>query len=315
MSSTKTLLMLGVAAAGCGGSKSTNSNSPANYGDFLQQFTQAACQKAMTCCTPNELRMGLFGLLGSSIVTSVTSCESNYGLGLGGVATMLVDASISAGRARFDAGSAAESISCVAGLSCPQFSEVVGQWGGSSLGCANPVVPLVDNGGSCALSTDCKSENCVGSTSTNLGLCQPMPTQNEACGSGVCAPGSYCPAVQVGQTPYCAPLLTNGQSCSAASECASDACLEPTETCGPAVMCDDNPADLAGEVLSDCGTNTLSDGTHSWSLDCAVGAAGAWVCACTDSGNVVGTCNFPLGSASPLDLESCNTMHCSPCPM
>lgn len=132
------------------------------------------------------------------------------------------EASVLAGRLRIDPVKAEACRAAIAGVACGKVDAF------EHPACAEAIVGVVEPGGACASSHDCKDRGrCVGAgggsyvsacPSPALGTCAPTGTVGSPCTwSTECAAGLFCG----GST--CAPLAALGESCSSSEGCVSSA--------------------------------------------------------------------------------------------
>jgi hypothetical protein len=97
-----------------------------------------------------------------------------------------------------------------------------------------------DTGGLCLSDESCLDGLCDGGhPSTDggrpiLGACVPRPRLNEPCSAPVCEAGLYCETSQ----HRCLDLLSDGMSCSLASQCESGQCLTDASDAGVCGVCE-----------------------------------------------------------------------------
>jgi hypothetical protein len=161
------------------------------------------CAKAFECCTEEEL--DALALVGES--------ESQCRLAIGallGLYAVEIQASIDAGRARYDGEGLADCIESPAELGCDMLPGRANPGILSfldAIGCPGVMSPLVEMGETCGAHHECLDGYCDGATQ------------------------AWSP------TGTCAATKANGEDCTLAEECEGGAC-SPTDGCEPV---DDTP--------------------------------------------------------------------------
>jgi hypothetical protein len=231
----KRITLVALILTACGG----GSTHPVSIDQFPTRFAAAYCKRIFACCKQSEIpeRLSLF----NPSPTDEAGCTTDYA----GLITLIIpqaQTAITSGRLRYDPQGAGECIDAYAGLSCAQFSAATTE---STLAgrCDHFFVPLVADGGSCDLSSECTSHYCDSVPGSRVdGTCKTKPQQGEPCPAFECADGLICSAGATSST--CQPKKADGQPCYSASECQSNGCeganasTATMGTCGaPAVTC------------------------------------------------------------------------------
>jgi hypothetical protein len=214
---TKRWLML--LAVGCGGGG--GSHGPIALTDLGGELGASYCMKEFECCTDAEIKMD-FGsfTIGGQPVTTEPQCEMFYSSVYNGLVGMDYMTSIANGRVVYDGTAAGACVGALDGLSCADFGAAAKL--DNNTGCMQFIVPQVDDGGACAQSYECKSNNCVGASTQPAkdGSCMAIPTMGQAC-DFTCAPGLFCDFTM---NDTCQPGKPNGSTCSGNDNCASNFC-------------------------------------------------------------------------------------------
>ncbi|CAN5423122.1 hypothetical protein BH11MYX1_BH11MYX1_00360 [soil metagenome] len=219
----KFLLVVAI-AGGCSDPGSGASGPPVPLSDFAVKFSSSTCGKAFECCTTAEIT----AQYGTQITTEA-NCDTQISGLLSGFQVPAYQASITAGRLEYDAAAAGNCLALIDSLSCADYSNKMMM--ASVPGCSDFLIPKVANGGACAQSYECTSDNCMGANSSppTDGSCMPVPAIGQAC-EFKCASGAYCKGTT------CAAAKADGETCNDNTQCASDHC---DTTCMPAVAtCD-----------------------------------------------------------------------------
>jgi hypothetical protein len=97
------------------------------------------------------------------------------------------------------------------------------------MGCKQFIIPLVADGGACAQSYECTSNNCVGATTSPQkdGACMAIPAMGQPC-QDTCATGLFC---DFSMNETCQPTKANGMTCSANDQCVSAFCDTSAGSC------------------------------------------------------------------------------------
>jgi hypothetical protein len=147
--------------------------------------------------------------------------------------------SIANHRMTYDADAAGACVDLVASMSCSEFGTET-SLDVSDSDCKQFIIPEVADGGACAQSYECTSNNCVGATTQPAkdGACMPLPTSGQACEFD-CATGLYCDF----SMQSCQPVQANGAACDSNDQCSSAYCTSTTTSNG---TCADKPARCDG---------------------------------------------------------------------
>ena len=221
---------------GCGGGPSHGSVA---IGDLGTEIRASYCMKEFACCTDAEVMMD-FGsfTVGGQPITTEPQCEMFYSGFVGALISSDYMTSIANNRITYDGGAAGACIDAIDALSCSDFGSknIDG-----STNCKAFVIPLVDAGGGCAQSYECKSNNCVGATTQPLkdGACVELPGSGQKC-TFDCATGLFC---DFSMSSTCQPTRANGGTCSSGSNCTSGFCNNGSTSSG---TCADKPARCDG---------------------------------------------------------------------
>src|SRR5262249_22132848 len=131
-----------------------------------------------------------------------------------------VDASLLAGRMRYNSGGAAECLDTFAGAGCGDVeltARLVRH-------CSNVVQPRVGPGGTCFGHAECLGGSCDLANGCR-GACVPWPPPGASCESGMigCDPTvEFCGAAPPSTALVCSPKKHAGDACAADVECAFD---------------------------------------------------------------------------------------------
>src|SRR5262245_48463220 len=171
------------AGIGCGGG-----GGDVTVSTYVQRSIDLVCEKSFECCDSTEI-MARFGFFN---VTTEAQCKSTLGA-FANIGVNDLNASISAGRIKFDGDAASACLALFEGLSCAEFSSTDSEQMAVAAGCTNPIQGQVANGGACSDDDECVSENCVGASDDppTDGMCEALPDAGAECDSD-CAPGYYC---------------------------------------------------------------------------------------------------------------------------
>jgi hypothetical protein len=198
---------------GCGGGSSA-----VTIGNFPQKYSEALCEKNFTCCDQAELT----GKTQSQCVMDNSAVLS--------ILTSQINASQTQGRASF---SPTDSATCVDSLKMMTCSEFKQGASANMAACMNLIMPLVDMGGACTQSYECRTDNCVGADSTAdpvvEGTCGTAITEaarGSSCASFPCLEGDYCDPATV----TCQAKKGAGEACTTDTEC-TNSCNTTTNTC------------------------------------------------------------------------------------
>jgi hypothetical protein len=228
-------LGIAVLLVGCSGGGSGGSIPIDNLGNELGQM---ACSKIFECCTTAEVMQQFMNITyNGQPITTEAQCEGfDEGL-LNGLLVPEYKDAIAAGRIKYDGDAARACIDAAANLSCSAYGQLTGH---EAVACSTPfIIPEVADGGACAQSYECTSNNCDGaSNSMANGTCKPMPTEGQDC-TQICAQGLYCAYDSTAMKETCQPVLPNGTTCAGNEECASKYCNSS--------MCADRPATCDGQ--------------------------------------------------------------------
>jgi hypothetical protein len=220
------VLLFVAQAAACGGGGNVTLE---NLGSHL---ASTACGKIFTCCTDAEIMQQFDGLtiMGQPITTR-TQCEQVANGFIGGLFVSQLQASITAGRARYDSDAAGDCIASVDALSCADYAAQ--RAGNDLLPCRDFIIALVAEGGACTQDYECTTGACEAAASgTGDGACRPRPGLGQACTTD-CATGLYCGYDMTTGHELCQAPKADGASCQLDEECTSDDCGEGG-TCAPA---------------------------------------------------------------------------------
>jgi hypothetical protein len=196
-------------AACSGGDDNQNTPSDLTLDEFLAKVEDARCTSALAC---NQF-------------ASEADCRATTRIESG-----QIDASIKAGRAKYDPTKAGACIDAVAATSC----SLSALYGASDLqSCLSAIAPQVADGQACAVDAECISQKCE-ATDPNCsmaccpGTCTAKPAAGtakigEACGADTaCVSGAYCKTDAMGKGT-CAAQEAEGQPCTGFDSCKSPA--------------------------------------------------------------------------------------------
>lgn len=235
MGKTGTLgLFVVMVSASCGGGGG-GSVAVSQIGD---EMGEVLCARMFECCDAAELmdNLGFFD------VETQAECESFYAGFVGGLLEPQIQASIDAGRLRYDGDRMGACLDLLASMSCGEFGLAFATdepWGG----CADPFEGLVAAGMPCANDMECASDYCDGDSTdfegnVTEGTCGTLPGIGQACPDFDCASGAYC-SFEQGED-ICQATLSAGSECFSDDECASGNCAGDDNT-GAAGMCSATP--------------------------------------------------------------------------
>lgn len=244
------LLCAFILSAACGGSNVTTSpqeQSPdvgadaatadVDFGDedlldFALLSSAAVCAKIFECCSPQE-RTDKLGMSGT--VEQCADQTSFMGFAFG---YSQFNDSIRAGRMAVDVAMAQLCIGAIEETSCARFSATV-DLNEYVPGCRDVLIPLVEDGEECTHAQECKSGSCAESRpGSNRLICQPLPTDGEACPNSVCAKGLYCDSFRF-DVQTCVSKRETGQGCQNDAQCLSNFCTTDSQN---NLSCQEKPA-------------------------------------------------------------------------
>ncbi|MGC4119217.1 MAG: Dickkopf N-terminal cysteine-rich domain-containing protein [Myxococcales bacterium] len=180
---------------------------------------------------------------------------------------------------------------CVAGLYCKAADTGLASCDGV---CSKPLAadaPCTSRD-VCVADTSCRAD------SNKVLRCQPLAATGEPCSIVSCAAGLYCASVTTdgGIKQTCAPLLTQGRTCTADSQCVKGLRCLPTS--GTNRFCALAP--LPGQVGDTCmGTTGVECAACLW---CEKGTS-----------SVAGTCKQIPGPGEPCLADGCPSHHSLEC--
>lgn len=225
---------------GCGGGGGGRAAVP--LADLGSAIGTSYCAKEFACCTDAEVMADFMSIkLGGQPITTEAQCVELYTGLFMSTAQAQYAASVQDGRAVYDGDAVAACLDALDAQSCPAFGA------GTSLltgDCASYLIPQVADGGACAQSYECTSDNCVGARTSPAmdGTCQPVPGAGQPC-SGLCAAGLTCTFGGTG-SETCQPPAANGATCTSNANCTSNYCDRATDPNKP--ICADRPARCDG---------------------------------------------------------------------
>ena len=161
---------------------------------YVSESARSACTLLFECCETTRFE-------------TIAECEAAMAADLA-PGQAIVDASISAGRMRYD-GAAARS--CLDQSTCDSTPSA----------CSEVLVPLVAEDGECTNSSECISGNCVATAEGSV--CRPLPGDGDPC-TTACAAGFYCDVFAA--APTCQPSRAAGEACDSSIQCASVSCAD-----------------------------------------------------------------------------------------
>jgi hypothetical protein len=275
----------------------------ASEGTFCEVVSEVVCRDLYQCCTESQIESFL-------MVTDPRTedqCRQDVAKSCG-VATATLQFSANAGRVKFDAQVAD---TCLAALLAPSSCTTVGSdlpWVAACM--TSPWTGTVADGGTCFFNFDCGSA----STCTPAQVCKALPGVNQACPTGVCAPGLFCNGVCTAQggvgsactadeecmsplfcnttlaMPVCATKVAGGGACESSQECESGQCSPGT--CGSGTQECFVDTDCSG-MCSNNGMFCTQD--FNCGLGTCIGGSGSAVTSCDTAANcpLGETCNLP----------------------
>lgn len=203
--------------------------------ELPRELGRALCPKMLECCTSEELAKR--DSLGTGAFESVEACADLYaGFGVALLVPSIREAQ-EQGRLVYHAERAGSCLAALHDVSCSTFAELESD-DATVPGCDEMLEPLVEHGGACESSDECKSGYCQ--LGEEAGTCATLPAQGDAC-DFECADGLYCAAGENGRT--CQQRLAAGSTCTSDEACESNHCsgLDQSGTPGACVdspMCD-----------------------------------------------------------------------------
>lgn len=225
---------------------------------------------------------------------------------------------VAAGRATFDARSAASCLSFLGTASCDELEAWMnGSYGQAS--CSAAVAGKLGTGETCYSDYACASGRCQGTLTACPFTCQTVVPLGSPCSTSVwCEPGSYCNVLLA--APVCQQLLGVGGDCSMLNACAAGLhctgvgtrTCQPRKTSGSCVIDEEcavgyhcassscaawlGPGDVCTQGSNACGAGLWCDGTGT----------------CVDGSTGTGACGYVNGEKQPCIGGVCGGSACSP---
>jgi hypothetical protein len=199
--------------------------------DYLDsEFAKSICAKAAECCFGDDF-------IHDTGVDSEEACLANL-TQPGGLARAYRD-STEKGRSVYHGDAVAACLDAVDAATCEAYAtrQVFAT-------CDPWIDPLVDEGGQCVTTAECRTGYCAGgrlNTADGVleyGTCQPVPTLGESCPYSRCTAGLWC-----GSDIVCIEKSVDGADCFGDRECMSGFCngvmigSDAPGTCGDVMAC------------------------------------------------------------------------------
>lgn len=223
---------------GCGG----DGSGTIELDNLGLELAVTSCSKQFECCTDAEIMEQFDGITydGQPIATE-QQCVDFANAFFTSFAVGQYKQSLAKGRIEYDGAAAADCVAALERLTCAELS--TGSLATVTVSCRPFIIPKVADGGACAQSYECISDNCEGASNplgepSTDGACKPMPTAGQACDES-CADGLYCGFDLSANMDVCLSLKADGAECRFDHECASDNCDDATDVCASAPLtCD-----------------------------------------------------------------------------
>lgn len=230
-------------AAGCGDDE--NSAPSVERSQFVQKFADAACARAYSCCSDDELSEYVDEL-------GVTTEEECRPVLAEQIAASYEEANAAAdeGMAKYHADKAGACVASFASVSC----------GASDLAdeCDEIFSGNIAQGDECQASNQCREGRCGGIeydddfNVSQPGACQPYLELGETCDYGDCGPNAYCDDIvnddTGGFTYACVALKDNGEACEDFDGCKSGYCEAPADDPGGQAVCSPAPEEQVSDA-------------------------------------------------------------------
>jgi hypothetical protein len=195
---------------------------------FGGELVTALCGRFVECCEVTELEAFFEKPTPTSVEECVDQLEEPFAADFA-----RIEASIEAGRMRFDAAEGDACVAAFAASSCSEFAALLIE---EDL-CGAALVGLVETGGVCRYSGDCAIGTCDGQKGGTLdGTCYDDAGEGDSCAVDTegCPPKSYCSCAaglhcDYDDTLTCVADEPEGTDCSNDDECATDHCEGNTE--------------------------------------------------------------------------------------
>jgi len=189
------------------------------FDQFADDLLEAACQKALECCSAEE--------------RAEAGIEAEAPEECGGSGSIGVDIAlqphrdgIREGGVKFDRGLARLCLDSVRTADCSQFDPHRSVFENRSLrGCSETLEPTLAPDEACETHASCQTEFCR-HEETGSDVCAAPPEAGESCEQLVCATGHYCDTAS--RTPTCRVLGETGDECRSDRECRSRLCRDGT---------------------------------------------------------------------------------------
>jgi hypothetical protein len=199
------VLLLAQGCNGIGGGISPAG--PVPIEDFSEVGADVVCTQRAECCPSLfETRQEQIDRCRGTVVPITDSVVED------------VQASIDAARAAYDASIAGDCLRRIEARGCRAVpaDDPYGE------GCEEAFLPLVMEGGACTEDFECLTGDCEITSPGEDGTCVVRPVEGEACGTGDCDDGLYCPS----SSRMCVPKREDGSTCDSDRQCLSDTCDE-----------------------------------------------------------------------------------------
>ncbi|HVV86997.1 MAG TPA: Dickkopf N-terminal cysteine-rich domain-containing protein [Kofleriaceae bacterium] len=241
-----------LALAACGGDS-------ISIGDLGEKLVNAECARYARC--------GVY----TSKDACVADARANFST---------IEASVAAGRIKYDGGAAADCLDAFESESCDSTTESARV---TPPACDDAIKGAVADGGACFISTECVSRSCS-VPDCGMACCQGTCDATVAkaaigasCANADCVDGAFC-----NDSDVCAALLAAGQTC------------QNDDQCGYGLACGNNvcaPAANRGDACLDGRCSDIGDRCDGNMTCVALSGAGG---ACTTDFGGVFDCQLPL---------------------
>ncbi|TDP71902.1 hypothetical protein DFR33_108116 [Bradymonas sediminis] len=179
-------------SSGCGDDEGSKA-APVSLESMPQAYSSAVCERIFSCCSAQEITEEL----NDAAFSTEEECLNTFGAQLEKSLQGVQDA-VAQGRSSYDSNRAGECISDMRAAACSE-----GLWPGvnpAPPSCDLVFVGLVDMGGDCATTEECREGQCVGAErdettgmASKMGVCSPLGGLDDPCDwKDDCQDGYFC---------------------------------------------------------------------------------------------------------------------------